>query len=404
MDLPAPIITSLLDVDFYKFTMGQFLWRRHRGVPVTFAFKDRSKNVRLPELIREEDLRRELEHVRTLRFKEDELDYLRGLDTFKEAFLGFLSGLRLPPVRIRKLKTAYRIEAAGAWPEVTWWETIVLSIVNELYYRAVADRKTAWPEGGRRLGEKLRLIESRPDIRFIEFGTRRRFSRAWQDYVVGALAKRNRLMKERGRGEPCLGTSNVLQARTHGLAPMGTMAHELFMGAFALASSGSDEDLRASHGRVLREWHEEHGEPLSIALSDTFGTGFFFEDWPAEEAGRWKGLRQDSGDPFAFGEKAIAFYERCGIDPAPKTVVFSDGLDAEKIVALHERFSGRIGVAFGWGTNLTNDLGFETLHLVMKLVEADGRPAVKLSDEPGKETGPKRAVARAKRVFRKEGS
>ncbi len=392
-----PIIPSLLDLDFYKLTMGQFVWARRPAVPVTYRFINRTSSVRLAEIIPESQLCAELDHVRTLRFAEDELAYLRSLGTFSDDYLGFLRHLRLPHYALSVEDGQYRIETSGPWAKTIYWETIILSIVNELYYksllktRGVADARDP-KSGTRRLQEKIAALKTRPGIRFTDFGTRRRYGRLWQLYVDGVLAH-----AFKGTGQ-FLGTSDVLNAMLLDVSPIGTFAHELYM-VYAGMYGETDDGLRASHNRVLRDWWDEYGEPLSIALTDTFGTDFFFRDFTPEQAGTWRSLRQDSGDPFAFGEKAIAFYRSLGIDPMKKTVVFSDGLDLAAILALDERFAGRIGAVFGWGTTLTNDVGLGTLSLVVKATAASGRPLVKLSDNPAKALGPPAEVERYKRVF-----
>jgi nicotinate phosphoribosyltransferase len=195
-----------------------------------------------------------------------------------------------------------------------------------------------------------------------------------------------------------MGTSNVYFARKYSLAPIGTMAHEMFM-VMSGVMHGTDETIYASHNRVLQDWWDYYGFDLSIALTDTYGSDFFFRDLSLEQARNWKGLRQDSGDPVAFGEKAIRFYESRGIDPREKLIVFSDGLDIESIYQLTEHFAGRIKIAFGWGTNLTNDLGFGALSLVVKVVESCGHGTVKLSDNLAKAIGTPEDIERFKRVF-----
>ena len=195
-----------------------------------------------------------------------------------------------------------------------------------------------------------------------------------------------------------LGTSNTAMAMQYGLLPMGTLAHEMYM-VMAGMMADNDATIRASHNRVLQEWWDEYGWGLSIALTDTYGSDFFFRDMTAAAGAAWKGLRQDSGDPMAFGEKAIAFYERHGVDPRDKLLVFSDGLDLGTIIKLADHFAGRIRVSFGWGTNLTNDLGLEALSLVIKVVEANGRRTVKLSDNLAKATGEGHDIERYKRIF-----
>lgn len=384
-----PIIESLLDTDFYKFTMGQLVFHRYADVPVRYALKNRTSSVRLSDFVREEDLRRELDHVRTLRFNNTELHYLRGTNEygermFTEDYLEFLKNLRLPPYHLEMSVGALVLEFSGKWSEAIYWETIALSIVNELYYRVKITQLSRFGQDNIRalgkclLGEKIKRIRANPDIRFSDFGTRRRFSREWQDYVVSMLA-------EEVPGQ-FLGTSNVELAMKHGVVPMGTSAHERDMAVAAILHSRG-EDIRGALGIVLGEWWAEYRWGLSIALTDTWGTDFFFSRMTRAQARLWKGLRQDSGDPFAFAEKAIRFYKAKGVNPKEKLLIFSDGLDVETIIKLQSRFSRRINVGFGWGTNLTNDLGFKPLSLVVKLVEANGQGTVKLSDNLAKAVG-----------------
>lgn len=396
-----PIITSLLDTDFYKVTMGHWVFHRYPALPVRYGFTNRTTRVRLADIIDEADLRRELDHVRTLRVTADEVDYLRrltayGAGLFSEDYLRFLPTLQVPPYALERLDGTYRLTFAGPWSTTIYWETLALSIINELYYQARLQpldpfaRDAVTSTGIQRLAEKIDTLRGHPDIRFSDFGTRRRFSRAWHAYVVRTLAT--------ALPGQCLGTSNIVLAMQHHLLPIGTMAHEMSM-VMAGHMADTDAHLRTSHNRVLQEWWAQYGVGLSIALTDTFGTAFFFQDMTTAQAQAWRGLRQDSGDPLAFGEQAIAFYQRHGVDPRTKLLVFSDGLDLGTILTLADHFAGRIQVTFGWGTNLTNDLGLEALSLVIKVVEADGRPTVKLSDNLAKATGEAAEVARYKRVF-----
>jgi nicotinate phosphoribosyltransferase len=272
-------------------------------------------------------------------------------------------------------------DICGSWAEVTLWETIILSIVNELYYRSILkkmspkQRKALFSKGERRLRRKIEILRTYPGIKFSDFGTRRRFSRAWQEHVVATLA--------RELPGQFMGTSNVHLAMKYDITPIGTFAHELYMVFSGIFRGG----LRASHNKVLKYWWNLYGEQLSVALTDTYGTDFFFEDMTEDQARKWRGLRHDSGDPIEFGEKAIRFYEKFGIDPKTKILVFSDGLDLETIIKIYEHFKGRINMAFGWGTNLTNDFGLLTLSLIVKAIEAAGHGTVKLSDNLAKAMG-----------------
>lgn len=388
-----------MDIDYYKLTMAQFAFHRYSKVSVRYGFNNRTKKVLLATVINIDDLKRELDHVRTLRFTDEEISYLRerkrknGTAMFEEDFLEFLKTLVLPPYELTVLENGqFKLEFPGLWPEAIFWETIALSIINELYYRAtVPDMDAAIAEGEKRLQEKISVLREYRDLRIIEFGTRRRFGRAWHRTVF------QRLKAGLLHGQ-LVATSNVLLAMEAGEDPSGTIAHEtfMFMAAFLF---GTAEQVRSSHNRVLQEWWDEYGEDLSIALTDTFGSSFFFKDMTIEQARLWRGLRHDSGDPFFFGERAILFYRKRGIDPKTKLLVFSDGLDLPTILAISKRFKRRINVSFGWGTNLTNDLGFSALSLVIKLIEADGHMTVKLSDNMAKAMGEPSLVEFYKEVF-----
>lgn len=330
----GPIIRSLLDTDFYKFTMGQLVFRRYQNIKVVFSLINRSKTP-LARFIHEEDLRRELDHVRELRFNNSELHYLRGTNEygdrmFSEDFLQFLRNMELPPHHLERVGNDYRLEFSGPWPSVMYWEIPALAIVNELYYRAQLEkmsrfeRDMVYATGIARLMEKIEALRQFPDITLSDFGTRRRFSGAWHDYLVGVLAEE--LPKQ------LRGTSNVLYAMEHGLLPMGTSAHELPMVVAAIAFARADgsrsdsEILSEAQNEVLCGWHDLYGLGLSIALSDTFGSEFFFRTALAEVARDWKGTRQDSGDPYRYGEQAIEWHKRYGVHPKDKLVVFSDQL------------------------------------------------------------------------------
>ena len=344
-------------------------------------------------------LEKQFEDVRKLRFPEEEIAYLRRVNLLSAVCFArvpaILTNLELPPVTVKKGKDQFLIETSGAWPVAILWETIILGTVNELYYNFSLDREEfhlveAQKEGAKRLEEKISILQAHPDIKIIEFGTRRRFSFGWQTYVLDRLLKKipNQI----------IGTSNVKLAKEFNARPIGTFAHEMDM-IFSGIFHGSDEEIRASHQKVLDIWWQEYGEPLSIALTDTYGSDFFFRDFTEEQAQNWRGLRQDSGDSIMFGEKAIAFYNRLGIDPREKLIVFSDGLDIRKIVEIAERFTGRIKVAFGWGTNLTNDLGLKPLSLIVKAIEANGYRTVKLSDNLAKAMGDKEDIDRFIKIF-----
>ena len=387
------IIRSLLDLDQYKPTMAQVVWRRFGDIPVTYSFKNRTAGTNLADYIIQEELEEELNLIRSLRFSVQDRWYLRhswqinqikpGL--FSRDFIASLEGLELPPVEVHKENGTYAIEVSGLWPRAIWWETMVLAVLNELYCRSALQRTgvwtpTAWKEGERRLLEKVALLKANPDITFVEFGTRRRFSAEWQRRVLEVLLEEI--------PNQVLGTSNVALAREFNIKPIGTFAHEMFMVLYGHACAGNKKNpVLTAHRAVCEAWWKEYGETLSISLTDTFGTDFFLENFTAAQAHVWRGLRQDSGDPIEIGEKIIAFYEKHKIDPREKLILFSDGLSIEKIIELTNHFKGRIKIAFGWGTNLTNDVGLAPLSLVMKATEASGHGTLKLSDNPAKATG-----------------
>jgi nicotinate phosphoribosyltransferase len=416
-DLTGPIVQSRLEPDFYKFTMGQLVWRRYADVEVTFSFASRTPQARIGDVVDLGELREQLEHARSLPFTNTELHYLRGTNEyqqrmFDEGYLEFLRGLRLPDFHLRRAGSDLEIAFTGRWAEVTYWETIALSIVNETYYRTLLrslsrfERTAIFAEGIRRLRRKIAVLRGRPDIHFSDFGTRRRFSAAWQRIVDEAL--RDELNQGSFEG-PLLGTSNTWLAMATGLVPMGTSAHELPMiVAGLLDAGGADPDwLREAQRQVIDAWWEQYEWGLSIFLPDTFGTDFFLTVVTPDDLRRWKGFRWDSGDLGQFGERIIAAYEQVGVDAREKMLVASDALDLPVIVDAQDYFRGRIRASYGWGTGLTNDLldnvmagdrWFGPMSLVVKPTEADGRGLVKLSDNPAKAVGRPEDVARYKRA------
>lgn len=394
-----PIITSLLDIDFYKLTMAQVAWKHFPGTQVKYEFTNRTKRISLTEALSQKELYRELENAARLRFRPEEIRYLRQSphtkELFEDGFLRFLADLKIPPVTVAKDGERLVVETQGKWPEAIFWETIILAVVNELYQRALVGKngitwRQAHHEGSNRLHKKIETLRKHPEIRFAEFGTRRRFSGAWQKLVTETLRKNLR--------SQLVGTSNVLLAKELGLSPVGTYAHEMDMVCSGIFH-GSDDQIRFSHQKMLAIWWEQYGERLSIALADTYGSDFFFKDFTREQAKTWRGLRQDSGDPITFGETAIAYYRSHNIDPRTKTIVFSDGLDVDAMVKIADRFAGRIQTVFGWGTNLTNDVGLPPLSIVVKATEANGHKTVKLSDNLAKATGTPADIERFKRIF-----
>lgn len=376
-------------LDYYKATMGQLEYEKHPDAQVTFALKNRSPERPLSEYVTPTMVRERLSDLQQ-GWQPEEIAYLASLQNqdgdaqFSEAYLNFLADNQLPPVVVDYDATGdISVSVTGPWPLVTFWETVVMSELNELYFqeklaREGTDLAALYAEGDRRLNEKISRLQTRPDIKFSDFGTRRRFSYEWQKHVIERVAHE--------LSDNFVGTSNIYLAHELGLKPIGTFAHELPMVYCALSDEQGDDPLDG-HNRVLQDWQQLYKGDLSTALTDTFTSEFFFADMTPDQAAEWKALRHDSGDPFEFGDRVIAFYESLGIDPQQKTIVFSDGLNIDGIVALADYFKGKINVLFGWGTTLTNDLGTKSNNIVMKAVAVNGVSTVKLSDNEGKHTG-----------------
>jgi nicotinate phosphoribosyltransferase len=386
---------SFLDLDFYKISMGQFVWKHFPDTIVKYEFKNRTKGVKLAEIVPVVLVGDAIRRYGKLKITEEEAQYLKSLGTLEDGYIEFLKNINLPrPVISEPADGQMSITVEGKWSEAIYWETVILSEVNELYCLVAntMNGPSKIIEGGRkRLMDKISVLKKYPDIRFSDFGTRRRHSLKWHSEVIETLVK-----EVPGQ---LTGTSNVHLAMKYGIKPIGTMAHEMFMVGSALFGD-SDVDILGSHGKILDLWYEYYGEKLSTALTDTYGTDFFFKDFGYERAKKWKGLRQDSGDTFIFANKALEFYTSLGINPKEKMIVFSDGLDINKIISLHNSYCEKIGVTFGWGTNLTQDFEeIAPLSLVMKAVECNGKGLVKLSDNIAKATGLEENVERFKRIF-----
>ena len=402
-----PIVRSLIDTDFYKLLMCQSIFRNRPDTRVTFSLINRTKSIRLAELIDEGELREQLDHIRSLSLSRGESTWLRGntfygkRQMFRFDFMEWFEALRLPDYHLEKRDGQYELTFEGAWPEVMLWEIPALAVLMELRSRAVLkdmrkfELQVLYARAMTRTWEKVERLRQIPDLRLADFGTRRRHSYLWQDWCVQAMME--------GLGQAFVGTSNCLIAKERDLEAIGTNAHELPMVYSALASS--DEELADAPYRVLADWHEEHDGNLRIILPDTYGTEGFLAKAPDWLAG-WTGIRIDSGDPTKGAETAIQWWKDRGEDPTEKLIIFSDGLDVEKIEELHHRFSDRVRVSFGWGTMLTNDFrnladndGLAPFSLVCKATAANGRPTVKLSDNPRKAMGPAEQIERYKRVF-----
>ena len=402
-----PIIRSLIDTDFYKLLMCQSIFRNKAETQVAFSLINRTTRIRLADLIDEGELREQLDHIRSLRLSRGESTFLRGntfygkRQMFRPDFMEWFENFRFPAYHLEKRDGQYELTFEGRWHEVMLWEIPALAVLMEMRSRAVLngmgrfELQVLYARAMTKLWEKVERLRQDPTLRIADFGTRRRHSFLWQDWCVQAMIE--------GLGDSFVGTSNCLIAMRRDIEAIGTNAHELPMVYSALADS--DAELHAAPYKVLADWHEEHDGNLRIILPDTYGTRHFLENAPDWLAG-WTGIRIDSGDPAEGAEIAIDWWRRRGEDPASKLVIFSDGLDVEKMLELQARFKGRVRVSFGWGTLLTNDFrglveddALAPFSLVCKAVAANGRPTVKLSDNPNKAMGPAEEVSRYKRVF-----
>ena len=432
-----PITRSLLDTDFYKLLMLQFIWKHFKRTHATFTLTNRTTSVRLGDMIGVDELNEQLEATRKLRFHKSELIWLAGntfygkRGIFEPAFLEWLDqDFRLSEYELSERDGQLSLKFSGLWTETTMWEIYALSVIDELKTRASLKRLSEfeldilYARAKTRLWEKMERLRGVPRLNVSDFGTRRRHSFLWHEYVVKAMSD--------VLGASFAGSSNTYLAYKHDLEAIGTNAHELPMAMAALADS--EEELRTAQYRLLELWQQTYQGELLILLPDTFGTTQFLEHAP-EWVANWTGQRIDSKDPYAAGDEYITWLEKHGRDARQKRLIASDALDVGQILGLHAYFGGRmrngatpadfhsardfederkwiperrIRFSSGWGTYLTNDFrncnplggeAFDPVSLVCKLTEVEGRPAVKLSDNYGKAMGPAGEVERYRRIF-----
>jgi len=380
-----PIVRSLLDTDFYKLLMLQMIWGLYPDVKTTFSLVNRTKSVRIADEIDEGELRAQLDYARSVRLTKKEMIWLAGNSfagrkhIFEPEFLNWLNNFQLPEYELSKKDGQFQLNFHGTWAETSMWEIPALAIIAELRSRAALKGHgpfaldVIYARAKAKLWEKVERLQKLPDLKISDFGTRRRHSYMWQRWCVEALKE--------GLGEAFTGTSNVLLAMDTDLEALGTNAHELPMVLAAMAET--DEDLREAPYQVLKDWKRYYGGNLLIVLPDAFGTASFLReapDWVAD----WTGFRPDSAPPIPGGEQIIDWWKSKGADPREKLLIFSDGLDIDTIEETYKHFDGRVRMAFGWGTNLTN-------------------PAVKLSDNPQKALGDPKEIARYIKVFGESG-
>jgi len=432
-----PITRSLLDTDFYKLLMLQFIWKNFPRTKTSFTLMNRTRTVRLGDIVNVDELREQLAATRRLKFHKSEMIWLAGntfygkRGIFEPAFLEWLENdFQLSDFELHVEDGQLSLRFQGSWTETTMWEIYALSVIDELKTRASLKELSEfeldilYARAKTRLWEKMERLRGVPRLSVSDFGTRRRHSFLWHEYVVIAMSD--------VLGESFAGSSNTYLAYKHDLEAIGTNAHELPMALAALADD--EEDLRTAQYRILELWQQSYQGELLIMLPDTFGTTQFLEGAP-EWVGNWTGQRVDSKDPYAAGDEYIAWLEKHGRDPRRKRLIASDVLDVDLILGLHAYFGGtlkngatpadfqrasdfederkwvpdrRIRFSAGWGTFLTNDFrncdprggdGFNPMSLVCKLTDVDGRPAVKLSDNYLKAMGPANEIERYRRVF-----
>ncbi|WP_288491441.1 nicotinate phosphoribosyltransferase [uncultured Acinetobacter sp.] len=378
----SPIIHSLLDTDLYKFTMLQVVLHQFPQTHSVYQFRCRNLDQTvypLTDIL--DDLNEQLDHLCALKFKDDELQYLRSFRFIKSDFVDYLELFQLKRRFIRAsidAKGRLDISVEGPMIQAMMFEIFVLAIVNELYFRRIRT-EAVLEEGERRLQAKLELLKQyevqhandEPPFLVSDFGTRRRYSLEWQKHVIESF--------HRSSPHVFRGTSNVLLAKELNITPIGTMAHE-----FLQAFQALDVRLRNFQKAALEAWVQEYRGDLGIALTDVVGMDAFLRDFDLYFAKLFDGLRHDSGDPYEWGDKAYAHYRQLKIDTKTKMLTFSDGLTLQKAWELHQYFKDRFKVSFGIGTNLTNDMGQTPLNIVLKLVECNGQSVAKISDSPGK--------------------
>ncbi|KQT90633.1 nicotinate phosphoribosyltransferase [Methylobacterium sp. Leaf466] len=402
-----PVVRSLLDTDFYKLLMAQTIFRRHRDADVTFGIQNRSRSVRLADFVDAGALREQLDHARSLRLSRGESTWLRGntfygrRQMFSSDFMEWFEGFSLPEYELEARDGQYVLTFHGPWIETTMWEVPALAILNELRSRGVLrslgkfDLQILYARAMTRVWEKIERLKRLPGLSIADFGTRRRHGFLWQDWCVEAMRE--------GLGEAFLGTSNCLIALRREVEAVGTNAHELPMVYAALADG--DAALARAPYDVLADWQQDYAGNLLVMLPDTYGTTGFLAEAP-DWIDAWTGIRIDSKEPIAGGEEAIAWWRSRGCDPREKLAIFSDGLDISTIEAIHAHFHGRMRIGYGWGTLLTNDFrglapqgGLDPISIVCKVIAANGRPTVKISDNASKAIGPEAEIARYRRVF-----
>lgn len=364
------MIQSLLDLDYYKLTMGNFVYHQRYNTSVEYEFVCRNKGIDFSSVF--SIIKKEIKELEFLTLSFDEIKYLRSLNILSHSYIDSLCNLRLLATNEQvicnlNIDGSLSIKINGFWHEIILYETLILSIVNEAYFNQFnVDLGFA----RKRLDEKIKLIKESHSFKFSDFGTRRRFSSNWHDEIIG------RLIKE--VPENFIGTSNIYLAKKYNVKPIGTMAHELISAYQAFVHPINSQRV------ALTDWIDFYAGKLGIALTDTLGLDKFLQDFDWNLADRYSGVRHDSGNPYLFTEKILEHYSELEIDSRSKTIVYSDGLDFPKALAIHDKYKDKANTMFGIGTNLTNQTGVDPLNIVIKLTKVNDLPVAKISDEPSK--------------------
>ena len=370
-----PIITSLLDIDLYKFNMDQVIFHKHTDLCGEYYFKCRNEGIVFSEEMVEE-INAQIDHLCRLRFTKSELEYLRSIRFLKNDYVEFLRlwhPLRDYVTVSRTEEGELEIVVNGPLFSAMQFEIYLLEIVNEVYFRMAYDYEALRRSAEEKLEQKLKEFnEGKYSFKFAEFGCRRRLSREWQDVVIKRFCTETK---------NCVGTSNVYFAMKHGVTPIGTYAHE-----FVQMYQGIDSiPLAYTNHYAMKDWYDEYQGDNGTALTDTITTDLFLLDFNRAMVNNYTGVRHDSGDPFEWGEKIIAHYKKYGVDPKTKLLLFSDSLNFDRAQALYDHFKDKAKVSFGIGTYCSNDTCADPLNIVIKLQYVNGRPVAKLSDVHGKE-------------------
>ncbi|MDM1549902.1 nicotinate phosphoribosyltransferase [Empedobacter falsenii] len=384
------IIKSIIDNDFYKFTMQFGVTKLYPDVMARYKFINRGEH-QFPEGFADQ-LQKEINAMASLALTKDEKNFFTtNCPYLSPAYLDFLQGYRYDPneVKITQNGPDVEVHVEGYWYRTILWEVPILCLISEIFYKLTNAQRISNEEITKRTSDKVDLY-NRLGVTVAEFGTRRRHSYEVHDVVMKELTNH--------KGKSFVGTSNVHFAHKYGVKPIGTHAHEWFM------FHGARYGFKIANSISLDRWVKVYYGDLGIALTDTYTSDVFFGQFDKKLSKLFDGVRHDSGDPIEFGEKTIAHYEKMGINPLFKTIIFSDGLNSEKVEMITKAFKGRIGLSFGIGTNLTNDTDLKPMNIVMKLTEISSidikwTGVVKLSDEKNKHTGTPRMIALAKEML-----